>query len=388
MPNTTPEIVVAGHICLDILPGFDKQTSASEVSTPGKLVHVGPATVAVGGSVANTGLALYRLGLSPRLIGKVGNDLFGRAIRQIIREYDERLAEDMLVSQDAHSSYSIILSLPGSDRTFLHHPGVNDTYRATDVPLELVRRSSLFHFGYPPLMRAIYSDGGVAFASLLQTIKQHGITTSLDMALPDAGSEAGSLDWRAWLRRVLPYVDLFLPSEEEIHSMLGYAKDDRSLDANRLAHIGTQLIDMGAAIVVLKLGEVGLYVRTSNDDKRLQQMGKYVLQDWPRWQKRELLSPCFRVEVVGTTGSGDCTIAGLLAAILHKQRPEEALLTATAVGACSVEKADATSGVPSWSAVQERLQAGWRHHPPGIPLPGWRQDAYGSLWRGPYDIHY
>ena len=61
----------------------------------------------------------------------------------------------------------------------------------------------------------------------------------------------------------------------------------------------------------------------------------------------------------GTTGAGDCTIAGFLAGLLKGLGPESALRGAVAVGACNVEQADATSGVPSWEAVQARIAAGW-----------------------------
>ena len=387
MPDTDPEVIVAGHICLDIFPVFDEQISASGVISPGKLVNVGPAQIAVGGSVANTGLTLHRLGITTRLMGKIGDDLFGQAIQETLKSNDERLAEHMIVSPDAHSSYSIIISPPGRDRTFLHHPGANDAYSVEDIPLEQLSRSSLFHFGYPPLMRAMYSDGGVSFARLLSAIKERGVTTSLDMALPDPESEAGSVDWLVWLQRVLPSVDVFAPSEDEIKYMLGYNREESPLDGSQLANIGTRLLAMEAAMVVLKLGGHGLYLRTTDDARRLQFMGTRVFKDWRKWQQRELFSPCFRVEVAGTTGAGDCTIAGFLAAILHDVEPEEALLTAAAVGAYSVERADATSGVPSWENVRRRIQAGWQQYMPDIPLPDWQQNVHNAVWRGPYDRH-
>jgi sugar/nucleoside kinase (ribokinase family) len=74
MKNDTPisDVVVAGHICLDMIPdmGSDQvSTSLEEILTPGKLVSVGPAKTATGGAVANTGLALHRLGLPSRCWG-------------------------------------------------------------------------------------------------------------------------------------------------------------------------------------------------------------------------------------------------------------------------------------------------------------------------------
>jgi hypothetical protein len=56
-----------------------------------------------------------------------------------------------------------------------------------------------------------------------------------------------------------------------------------------------------------------------------------------------------------------------------------------AVGAYSVEKADAARGIPSWSALQRRIQAGWKRRPVTLPLPGWRQGTAKGIWIGPND---
>ncbi|MFL5627792.1 MAG: carbohydrate kinase family protein, partial [Ktedonobacteraceae bacterium] len=316
---------------------------------------------------------------------KVGNDLFGHAILDIVRGYGDVLAGGMLVMEGEQSSYSIIISPPGLDRIIFHHPGANDTFEAGDIVLEQVSDVRLFHFGYPPLMRGIYYDGGESFAALLQAIKASGVTTSLDMALPDPDSAAGHVDWAAWLVRVLPYVDIFLPSVDEILYMLGRTDKMRSqqLDGRLLSTVAEQLLNLGVAAVALKLGNHGLYLRTTPDELRLQGMGNGAPPDLQAWRGRELFTPCFQADVVGTTGAGDCTIAGFLGGVLQGLSPEETLTSAVAVGACSVEKADATSGVPTWSAVQARLQAGWQRHPVTLPLPGWCHDVQYGVWRVP-----
>ena len=80
------------------------------------------------------------------------------------------------------------------------------------------------------------------------------------------------------------------------------------------------------------------------------------------WRDRELWQPAYRPdEVVGTTGAGDATIAGFLAALLRDVPPERALSIAAAVGACNVEAADAVGGVRGWEETLARLDAGWSH---------------------------
>ncbi len=385
MAEGAGEVIVAGHICLDIFPTFADGKTREKALVPGALVAVGPAVLALGGAVANTGVALHRLGISTRLMGKVGDDLFGRAILDLALGLDETLAQGMLVAPGEHSSYSVVISPPGMDRIFLHHPGANDTFGAEDIALAQARQARLFHFGYPPLMRRIYQDGGASFALLLRTLKEQGVTTSLDMALPDPASEAGRVDWERWLANVLPFVDLFLPSADEIIFMLGHSdtRSDRSLDGPRLSELATRLLQLGATIVALKLGDAGLYLRTTADGERLRNVGAASPENMQAWRHLELLAPCFQVQAMGTTGAGDCTIAGFLAGFLQNLSPEEVMSSAVAVGACSVEQADATSGVPPWSQVQARIHAGWKRCPVTLALPGWQEDQEQGVWRGP-----
>ena len=78
------------------------------------------------------------------------------------------------------------------------------------------------------------------------------------------------------------------------------------------------------------------------------------------------MAPCFKVEVVGTVGSGDCTIAGFLSALLRDFAPAEAARMAVAVGACNVEAADTLSGVRTWEETIERIATGWKQRAPEI----------------------
>ena len=78
-------------------------------------------------------------------------------------------------------------------------------------------------------------------------------------------------------------------------------------------------------------------------------------------------------------------MAGFLTGLNHGLEPEGAMTGAVAVGACNVEAADATSGVPSWERVQARRAAGWPRRPVHLPLPGWEWSEGQGVWRGPRD---
>lgn len=369
----TGEIAVVGHVCLDVIPTFLEGTGPA--LAPGTLVKVGPALRSTGGAVSNTGLALHRLGVKVRLLGKVGADLFGREVLAIMESQGTGLASGMIVTPGETTSYSIVLSPPGVDRMFLHCPGANDTFSADDVDPQRLRGARLLHFGYPPLMRRMYLDQGNEVKKILARAKTLQITTSLDMASVDAQSECGQVDWTTYLRNVLPLVDVFAPSVEELLYMLEHdtwellwrqhGKIDIAahLDAPTISRLAERSLEMGAAVVLIKLGDQGVYVRTTPDQQRIKQMGLGGPANVAAWTNRRAATSCYQVAVAGTTGSGDCTIAGFLAGLLAGQSPEEASASAVGTGACSVERPDATSGVPTWAQLRTRIEGGWKKLP-------------------------
>ncbi|MFD0673083.1 carbohydrate kinase family protein [Cohnella sp. GCM10027633] len=392
------DIIVAGHICLDIIPTMHAAgpgQGIGELLVPGKLVDIGAARLSTGGAVSNTGIALHRLGLSVALKGKIGADLFGEAIVSLLQEHGPSLADRMIVSPEETSSYSLVISPPGVDRIFLHCTGANDTFSAADVPAASMNGAKLLHFGYPPLMRRMYEQEGAELERVLAEAKRQGLTVSLDMARPDPQSAAGQADWTAILARVLPHVDVFLPSFEEILYML---RPDRYRELTELhgtaellgyasgpllSSLSEELLRMGAGVVALKLGEHGLYARTTDVADRLRNMGACAPNGEDRisnWLDRELLAPCFQVEVAGTTGAGDCTIAGFLAGLVQGLPIEDTLIGAVGVGACNVERTDAVSGIPSWETVQSRIASGWAMHRTKLALPGWEENAKLRIW--------
>ncbi|HQT91464.1 MAG TPA: carbohydrate kinase family protein [Candidatus Kryptobacter bacterium] len=395
MHTKKAEVVVAGHICLDVIPKlYERKDGARTLLDPGQLVVVGPAVMSTGGAVSNAGLALHRLGIPTVLMGKVGDDLFGGKVLDILRGHDRALAESMSVTPGEPTSYSIVISPPGVDRMFLHCSGTNDTFGAGDVDYDRLSDAKLFHFGYPPIMRRIFSAGGRELERLLIRVRKHNVTTSLDMSMPDPESESGRVDWKSFLKRVLPYVDVFIPSFDEILFMLdrgSFAQLKRKAGSRdmlsvasgeMLSSIGEKLLNMGAAVVGIKLGNEGLYLRTTADPDRLSKAGRCFSANMDQWTGRELLAPVFKVKVVGTTGSGDSTIAGFIAGLVKGLPPQDVLTAAVAVGASNVEKADAVSGVPSWSELRRRIDAGWRRNRTGLNLPGWKWNRRDSVWSG------
>jgi sugar/nucleoside kinase (ribokinase family) len=318
-------IVVAGHLCLDVFPTMSSQSELR----PGRLIEVGTAHFSTGGTVSNVGLALHKLGAKVKLVGKIGDDAFGRIVQDLFKEVAPELASGLVITPTGETSYSVVISPPGQDRIFLHAPGCNDTFGIDDLDFASIREAKLFHFGYPPLMARMYGDGGVELAGIMNQARSAGMTTSLDMSLPDPSTASGQANWRLILERVLPHVDYFLPSRDELSFMLGTSNVDEFFD----------LCDrFGVGQLIIKDGERGLITRSEGT----------LIREY-----------CYDVETVGTTGAGDTTIAGFLYGLLQGWELRKCLRAATAVGACCVEAADATSGILSWLEVEKRLAKGW-----------------------------
>ncbi|CAM4089196.1 PfkB family carbohydrate kinase [Paenibacillus alkaliterrae] len=354
------EVVLAGHIALDILPAIQEGVSFKDFFVPGRLQQVGPAHLATGGCVLNTGLALHKLGMKTRMMGKVGNDEFGQSILNLIRREGPSLTQYIRVDPESQSSYTLALNIPGYDRVLLNFPGINDTFHAEDIEPDSLSGARLFHFGYPPLMKRMIDNDGEELVTLMKTAKSKGLITSLDMSMPGSTSDVTKVDWRKLMTRTLPHVDIFLPSIEEIlfmfepetyQKLLKESENEEIIGlitSDIISRVADQILALGSTVAVIKVGHKGLYLKTSS---------RKLLGN--EWIKRELWAPCYKTKVVGTTGSGDCTIAGFLAGILKQLPPDQVLNSAVAVGACSVESNDATGAIVPWEQVQQRIRSGW-----------------------------
>ncbi len=364
------DVFLGGNITLDIIPGLEgREGGLGEMFVPGKNIHAGPTLLASGGSTANTGLALHRLGFDVQMSAKVGNDYFGRVLTRIISEVSPDFASGISVIKDESTAHTFIITMPGKDRIFIHHPGVNNTYGAEDVDDARLDAARIFHIGYPSSLRRIWINDGAELIAIFRKAKNHETTTSLDVAKPDPDSPAGKIDWNAYMMGVLPFVDIFLPSFDETVYMLepsthhtlvethGAENIIEGASVELLRRLAGKLVNYGVAVAGIKLGDRGLYVRTADVD-RMARAGKCspVLTSWA---DREIQSPCFHVEARGTTGAGDCTISGFLAGLLRAHTLENTVEIALGAGASCVETVDATSGIPTLDDLVDRINNGW-----------------------------
>lgn len=368
------KVIVAGHICLDITPVFPegRKQNVADILQPGKLIEMGEADIHTGGAVANTGLAMRILGADATLMGKVGTDALGDMVCSILQKYDAQ--DGVIRSAQESTSYSVVLAIPGIDRIFLHHPGANHTFCAADIPQTALEEAALIHFGYPPLMHTMYADDGAELVKLFKNAKAAGCATSLDLAAVDPQSEAGTADWNLILKNVMPYVDFFVPSAEELCYMLDPGRLEQwqqranGQDLTEVIDIEQDIVPLaetcmsyGAKVLVIKCGAAGMYYRTTDDSAMFGQIGARLELDPAQWCGMSGFERSYVPErVLSGTGAGDTSIAAFLTAMLEGGPLEDCMHLAAATGASCVAAYDALSGLRLLDELREKIRAGWK----------------------------
>ena len=135
----------------------------------------------------------------------------------------------------------------------------------------------------------------------MKCAKEAGCATSLDMASVDPNSDAGIVDWEKILEKVLPYVDFFVPSVEELCYMLDrerfieWQKRAAGRDITEILDIETdvkplarQCMDFGTKVLLVKCGAPGMYYRTA-DKLTLEQVSERIELNIDNWAAEVLL---------------------------------------------------------------------------------------------------
>jgi sugar/nucleoside kinase (ribokinase family) len=363
--NPLFDAVIAGYLCVDIAPGFPLArplVSTAEFFRPGRLIETEGLSFSLGGVVANTGLAMKKFGLDVALMGRVGRDALGDIVVEKFRQ--EGVASGIAQSPDSRTAYGIVIAPPGRDRIFFEDPGCNAVFGEDDIDYSLVARSRLFHLGYPPLMKNLWDFEGEQLVAILKRVRSLGVATSLDMALPDADSPAGKADWQRILANVLPHVDIFVPSLDEILSMLepgeyaallhqsGEEEIQNSVSQALLERIAARILDYGVPVLMIKCGSRGAYVCTGDISKLNAATRLALAVGNASYQKGWV--DCLSSEprrVKNACGAGDCAVAGFLTGLLKGETIAVAAEYAMAAGRDNLYGVDALAGLSDWETM-------------------------------------
>lgn len=299
-------IVVADHVSSPI----------PQLPNPGQVVMANRLLLTIGGCAANAAVDLVRMGVPTAVVGRVGGDIFGRVVADLLRESGVDVSA-LQVSPEADTSQTLIINVAGQDRRFIHTFGANAVFRAADIPAERVARCQVLYLGGYLLMPNVVPE---ELAKVFAEARRAGAKTVLDVVTP------GPSDYLPRLEKLLPHVDVFLPNSHEAELITGEA------DPVRQAELFHRL---GARTAVITLGGDGAVL--VSDSVRLR-------------------AGVYPIEFVDGSGGGDAFDAGYIYGLLHKMGSEDCLRIASALGASCVRAVGTTPGVFTRSECEEFMR--------------------------------
>lgn len=300
--NLKPAVLCAGILVADIfVPPLPALPAA------GALCATEDFLLDTGGCAANVAAGLARLGVRAAVAGRVGSDVFGEFI---VRDLQRRGVDTSGVkrSDTGGTSKTVVLTVIGEDRRFIHTFGANARFRVEDIDISPLSSGGILYLGGYLVMPDVEPK---ALANLFRAARQRGVRTVLDVVVP-AG---GMTDGMQRLAPVLPFTDFFLPNDEEALSLTG-EKEPRAQAARFLA--------AGCGTAVITQGKRGTLLMT----------GQEVLE-----------AGVYPVEFVDGSGSGDAFAAGFILGLLEGWPLPDVLRFGSAIGASACTKLGCTTGV-------------------------------------------
>jgi fructokinase len=289
---------------------------------------------APGGAPANVAVGLARLGVPAVFVGKVGDDPFGRFLRDTFAAAGVDTAT-MLLSGEARTGLAFVSLMKNGERDFMfyRHPSADMLLRWEEIPDSLFAGARVLHHGSITLIGEPSRTATIVAAA---RAREAGCLVSYDvnLRLPLWESEAAA---REAILDGLAGVHIVKVSEEEGEFLFGCPTPEET---------AAKLLLAGARLAVVTRGAAGAYCRW-----------------WWKGRLQELSAPGHTIDAVDTTGAGDGFVAALLAGILTQPELEaispermKAMLTfANAVGALTCTRKGAIPALPTRPEVDRFL---------------------------------
>ena len=316
-----PDVVACGELLIDFTPMPHPE--------PGKAAY----EQNPGGAVANVLAALSRFHKKTAFLGAVGNDPFGRFLRQTLVELG--IGTDGLVLTEAAPTTLAFVHIDGSGErsfSFYRSPGADTQLREEDIDEGTIAQARLFHFGSLSLT---HEPARSATWKAVEIARRHKRLVSFDPNIRESlwpsMEEAKSMALRG-----IRQADVVKLSEEEL-ALLAPMADLAEAAQWLLAECGNQAI-------FVTLGKQGCYYRT---------------------REHAGIVPGFAVKTVDTTGAGDAFWGGLLNQLLDAAEPLAAMTDArlrdmvrfaNAAGALTTTRTGAIPALPVLAEVERFLQ--------------------------------
>ena len=269
------DVIALGELLIDFT-----QNGVSEQGNP--LLEVNP-----GGAPCNVLAMLQKLGKATAFVGKVGDDMFGRQLREVAGAAGIDLTH-LVMDPAAHTTLAFVQTFANGDRdfSFYRDPGADMLLTADEVPADNIARCRIFHFG---TLSMTHPDVREATKKAVACAKSASVLVSFDPNLrpplwKDPEDAKTQISWG------LGQCDVLKIADNELEFMTGQTDFDK-----------------GAAILQKQYPNIRLLNVTAGAD------GSYSY-----YEGKRVFVPAVRLGgTIETTGAGDTFCACVLNFVLE-----------------------------------------------------------------------
>ena len=301
-----PKVVVLGSVNMDLVATMRRMPELGETVAGDGFFTAG------GGKGANQAVALARLGADVRMVGKVGDDDFGRALLDGLRAEGINVRDVALDAAHSTGVAMILVDAAGQNRIAAVY-GAN--MACDERQLAAAKRAM---DGADILMLQLETPPDISVAAAMHA-RSIGVRVVWDpapaAAMPDDGFASA---------------DILTPNEIEAAELTGIPVND----VQGARNAAKSLLGKGVGVVVVKLGQQGVYAASADKD--------YFV-------------PPFNVDMVDSVAAGDAFGAGLAVALAEGNNLDNALKFGAAAGALAVTKPGARDAMPYRADVESLL---------------------------------
>ena len=301
------ELLVVGSSNMDLV------ISLPRIPAIGETVLGGKSNMVFGGKGANQAVAAIRAGCDTLFITKVGNDLFGKNMKNHFK--NEGFRTDLILT-DANEPTGIaqIFVSEKGENSIAVAPGANMKLLPVDIEpfVDLIKNSKVVLLQLETPIETVAYIADIAYKNKVKLI------------LNPAPAQKLSED-------LLKKIWLISPNESEASLLTGIEVTD-TVSAAKAAQ---RLLEMGVENVIVTMGENGSLLFDNNGSEHFE---------------------AFKEKAVDTTAAGD-VFNGTLAVAITNQKPlPEAIRFASAAAAISVTREGAQPSVPTLNEINNYLK--------------------------------
>lgn len=299
------DIVVLGSLNMDL------SIRVPRIPLPGETISGENLITNAGGKGANQAAACANLGCQVTMIGAVGQDDFGRRMKDELSKKGVNVA---FVKEESAfpSGTAMIMVDAAGENVIVLSAGANSCVEIDATIAELIREAKI-------LLVQLEIPIEVVFKA---------IDIANDAGVPVLLNPAPAI---ALPQDAYPKIDYLVPNEVEASILSGVDVVDIA-SAEKAAGI---LMDRGVKTAIITLGADGAFLATENVRHAI---------------------PAMKIEAVDTTGAGDAFIGGFASAVVEGKDLETALKYASAAGALAATRVGAQSSLPNRQELEHFIR--------------------------------